>query len=200
VNLLALPGLDKMSSAFVRGLVDLAQRNGWDPSGIALVIYSESRFIPSAHNPLPGSSATGLLQFIESTAKMLGTTTAAIAKMSAEEQLPLVEKYFQMTLKGKVPDRFEDYYFPVLGRSDLVGKPDDTIIWSAGSEEYDNNKGLDGNKDGVITVGDIRNHMDALAKKAKGYIVVGVAVGAELLFWGAGAALLYMKSRKRRTA
>lgn len=198
MNILAVPGLEKMTPAFVRGLSDLASRNGWDPSGIALIIYSESRFDPAAKNPK--GSASGLIQFIESTAKALGTTTEEIRKMSAEEQLPLIEKYFQMTLKGRVPDRFEDYYFPVLGRTDLMGKPDETVIWTRGSDEYDGNTGLDRDKDGQITVGDIRAHMDSIAKKAKGYLVVGAAVGAEVLFWAAGAGLLYLKSRKRRAS
>ena len=54
---------------------------------------SESLFNPAARNPLPGQTASGLLQFIESTARRMGTTTEAIRRMSTVEQLHLVERY-----------------------------------------------------------------------------------------------------------
>jgi hypothetical protein len=142
----------------------------------------------------------GLIQFIESTAKSLGTTTAAIRQMSAVEQLPLVEKFFQMSMGKKIPDRIEDYILAPLGRPDMIGKPDATVIYEAGSPEYEANKSLDRDGDGAITVGDMRARMRGFIDRAKGYLVVGAAVGAEVLFWAAGAGLLYMKARKKRSA
>lgn len=197
MNVLAVPGIEKVTPSFVRSLIDLSQRNGWDPSGIALVISEESGFNPAAKNP--GGSASGLIQFIESTAKLLGTTTAAIRQMSAEQQLPLVERFFQMTLKGKIPDRIEDYILAPLGRPDLIGKPDDTVIFEQGSPEYDANTALDRDHKGTITVGDMRARMQGFINRAKGYLVVGAAVGGELIFWALGAAGLAL-FRKRRTA
>ena len=43
--------------------------------------------------------ATGLIQFLPSTARGLGTTTDALAGMSSVEQLNYVEKYFDPLLK-----------------------------------------------------------------------------------------------------
>lgn len=198
MNLLAVPGLEKMTPAFLRGLVDLAERNGWDPSGIALVIAEESGFNPAAKNP--NGSASGLIQFIESTAKSLGTTTAAIRQMSAVEQLPLVEKFFQMSMGKKIPERIEDYILAPLGRPDMIGRPDETVIYTKGSPEYDANAGLDRDGDGTITVGDMRARMKGFVDRAKGYVVVGAAAGAEILFWLVGAGALYLKTRKKRAS
>ena len=64
-----------------------------DAYALANVINFESGFNPRAKNPT--SSASGLIQFIESTAKRLGTTTAAIRQMSAVQQMDLVRRYFE---------------------------------------------------------------------------------------------------------
>lgn len=42
----------------------------------------------------PGSGAIGLIQFMPSTAKGLGTSTSALKQMTAVDQLAYVEKYF----------------------------------------------------------------------------------------------------------
>lgn len=44
----------------------------------------------------PGSSATGLIQFMKGTAEELGTATAQLRKMDRVEQMAYVEKYFKM--------------------------------------------------------------------------------------------------------
>jgi hypothetical protein len=177
--------MNTVSPAFLAGLVAMAARHGWDPNGIALVISEESRFNPAAKNPY--GTASGLLQFIESTAQKLGTTTAQIRAMSAEEQIPLVERYYEMTMR-RVPTRLEDYVFPPLGRADLIGAPDDTVIFSQGSQEYAANPGLDVNGDGVITVGDVRSHMRGVLNLARGTIRVDALSSSRrmsLLAWAA---------------
>jgi hypothetical protein len=189
VDLLALPGTNTVSSAFLAGLVAMATRHGWDPNGIALVISEESRFNPAAKNPY--GTASGLLQFIESTAQKLGTTTAQIRGMSAEEQLPLVERYYEMTMR-RTPTRLEDYVFPPLGRADLIGAPDSTTIFSQGSQEYDANPGLDVNSDGVITVGDVRSHMRSVLNQAKGVIRVTDRASPQISSLLVGVAVLGM--------
>lgn len=75
------------------GIRDVADRLDMDPRHLAAVIAFESRFNPSAVNPYSG--ATGLIQFMPRTAVNLGTTTAALGRMSALEQLPYVERYFR---------------------------------------------------------------------------------------------------------
>jgi len=167
-SLLALPGIGTVTPTFLCSLVGMAVRHGWDPNGIALVISEESLFNPSAKNP--HSSASGLIQFIDSTAASLGTTTAQIRAMSAEEQLPLVERFFQTSLNGKIPARIEDYFLSVLGRPDLIGKPDDTPVFVRGSGGYAGNPQIDIGGDGVITVGDTRAYMQRVLQRAKGTV------------------------------
>lgn len=103
-------------------------------------------FSPSIKN-MAGSGATGLIQFMPSTAKSLGTTTAALAKMTAEDQLNFVYKYFR-PWKGKLKS-LSDVYMAILWPK-AVGKPDDYALFTGGVA-YRQNAGLDLNKDGKVT-------------------------------------------------
>lgn len=79
-------------------LVSIAKDVDADPGLLADLIWYESAetFSPSVRNPKPGSTATGLIQFIETTAEDLGTSTAYLASLSAEEQADVwVRKYLR---------------------------------------------------------------------------------------------------------
>ncbi len=97
-----------------------------------------------------GSGATGLIQFMPTTAKSLGTTTSALAKMTAEDQLNYVWKYFA-PYKGKLKT-LGDIYAAILWPKG-VGKPDDFVYWAKASmaTTYRQNAGIDADKNGVIT-------------------------------------------------
>jgi hypothetical protein len=77
----------------------IAKRLKTEPAWLLNVMASESLFDHTARNGISGQTATGLLQFIESTAKKMGTTTQAIRRMSPVEQLRLVERYL-MPFRG----------------------------------------------------------------------------------------------------
>ena len=115
-------------------------------------------FSPSVKNP--GSSATGLIQFMDATAIGMGTTTAALAKMSVVEQLGYVEKHF-MPYRKKIQNLGDIYMSILLPK--MVGLPDSAVLWKQGDGPFIPNKGLDINKDGVITrleaVHKVRNKM-----------------------------------------
>lgn len=90
--------------------VQMAQRLGVNPLDLASVIINESGFDASARNMANGPNnppvAQGLNQMIHSIAtKLVGMPEEiwrSFYKMSAEEQLPWVEKYFQkVNIKGK---------------------------------------------------------------------------------------------------
>jgi len=139
------------STAFFQGLNAVCERLGFPVEWMADCIYSESEFNPKAKNP--EGSASGLIQILESTAKALGTSTAAIRGMTNIEQLPWIEKYFKMQIKafGKPKDAFDVYlliFYPAW-----VGKVDST---PANDSAYRSNSYIDLNKDGKLTKGEFR--------------------------------------------
>src|ERR1700741_3066539 len=58
----------------------IAKRLDTESAWLLNVMASESLFNPKARNGLPGQTAAGLLQFIESTARDMGTSTRAIRR------------------------------------------------------------------------------------------------------------------------
>lgn len=118
-----------------------------------MYIETAGTFSPSKKNP--GSTATGLIQFMESTARWLGTTTSALSKMSNVEQLVYVEKYFKSIIKsvGKTPKDFFDVYCCIF-QPVWVGASDSAKL---ADSSYAANRGIDINKDAKITRGEFRN-------------------------------------------
>lgn len=118
-----------------------------------------------------GSGATGLIQFMPSTAVGLGTSTAKLAAMSAEDQLNYVYKYFR-PYAGRL-NNLGDIYMAILWPSG-VGKGDDYVLWNKDTKPttYRQNAGLDVDKNGSITRGECLGKIkEKLAKGLKpGYI------------------------------
>lgn len=144
-------GLDKTSPGYLREHVRTAERRGLDPSYLAAVISFETggTFSPSIKNPVSG--ATGLIQFMPSTAHQLGTTTTKLSQLSAEKQLAYVDEYYRQIVawKGKLQS-LEDHYLAVLGPAN-VGKPPSAVLYSSPSKAYTQNAALDKSGDGTIT-------------------------------------------------
>jgi len=206
-SILKVPGIEKMPPEFLRVLAFIAEKNGFDVDGIAAVISHESRFDPRAKSP--NSTATGLIQFIESTARSLGTSTADILGMTATQQLILVERYFQRFMPQR-PGRPEDYILATYGRVDGIGKPDDYPLDRRDSEDpaearrYAVNSALDRGGDGIITVGDLRRSMAGTIGAARGERVPvppksaappsgGILAGAAAVVAAVGAVALWVK-------
>lgn len=111
---------------------------------------SGETFSPSKLN-LAGSGAIGLIQFMPSTARALGTTTAKLGAMTAEEQLDYVFKYFdQFDLKQL--RSIADLYMAILWPK-AIGKPASYVLWDRAKmpKTYRQNSGIDINKDGLVT-------------------------------------------------
>ena len=155
-TLLGIPGVEKTSQAFRRELVAVSKRLGIEPDHLSAVISIESGYNPAAVNP--SSGASGLIQFMPSTARALGTTVEAIRQMGDAEQMPLVEKYFA-PFKGKLK-LGEDVYVAVFTPVH-VGKGSGNVISTAGEKIYDQNRVLDRDKDGIITNGDLGAWVEA---------------------------------------
>jgi len=125
-------------------------------------------FSPSIKNAA-GSGATGLIQFMPSTAKGLGTTVEALAGMNAVRQLDYVEKYFkQFSRKLKT---LEDVYLSILYPA-AVGTNPNSTLFKKGRKTYEQNSGFDANKDGIITPAEISVKVRGMYNKGlkKGYM------------------------------
>lgn len=109
-----------------------------------------------------GSGATGLIQFMPKTAEDFGTTTEKLAKMTHLEQLEYVEKFLQREMKSNGEFySLTDLYFGILyppARKWLKSNQLEKVIWVLGTKSYEQNKGLDHDKNGKITVLDVCKH------------------------------------------
>jgi len=138
----------KVSPAFKRRVIEISAELGMDPNNLmaAMAFESARTFRADIENPLSG--AVGLIQFMPATAKGLGTSTAALKKMTPVAQLDFVRRYF-LPQKGRLND-LNDVYMAILWPR-AVGRPASYVLFVNGSRQYSQNKGLDVNFDGVVT-------------------------------------------------
>ena len=155
--------------AFVSKVIAISAKLGIKPNWLMVVMHNESGINAQIVNKQKGDSsdpytrsayrATGLIQFMPTTAIWLGTSTQALYKMTNLEQLDYVYKYFK-GFAGKIKSYFDLYmitFFPVA-----VGKPDDFVIQSksvSASTIARQNPSFDINKDFKITVGEAKQSM-----------------------------------------
>ena len=127
---------------------------------------SAGTFSPSIQNKYSG--ATGLIQFMPSTAKSLGTSVEALKYMDFLTQLNYVEKYYR-PYRGKIKSFVDLYlatFFPVA-----MGKPDNFVIQTSKiSPEViaKQNPVFDLDKNNSVTVGEIKKVI--LAKVPADYL------------------------------
>lgn len=140
---------------YKQNLLRLSERLGVPANYLDAVIEIESRRNPQARNKDTG--ATGIIQFMPSTARELGTTVEEIYNMSLDEQFELTYRYFITHSKGKQLNRPCDVYL-VIFYPKYIGYSLDTVFPNS---VYQVNKGLDYNKNGVLTVGDINDFFNS---------------------------------------
>ena len=142
----------KVSPEFRNGVYQIVTDFGWtddhaDNLMSCMAFESAETFSPKIKNAA-GSGAVGLIQFMPPTAVGLGTTTAALAAMSAIDQLRYVQKYFQPYYPRI--HTLADMYMAIL-MPKYIGKPGNEILFRDGTTAYRQNSGLDRNNDGKIT-------------------------------------------------
>ncbi|MEO8933125.1 MAG: hypothetical protein ABI295_02370 [Xanthomarina sp.] len=149
-----------MISDSIKLIRDFESLHGYPSDSILNVMLVETGGTLSTSIKNPGSSATGLIQFLEATAKGIGTTTFLLSKMNVAEQLIYVAKYFQ-PYKAKIllSKDYLDTYLAVLYPA-LIGKDDSAIMCVNGSAAYSANKGIDSNNKGFVNKADIRRFYD----------------------------------------
>ena len=160
-------GTSALSDTFFRELKAICQRLQCDPEDLLAVMLSESDVNPAAQNPR--GKATGLIQFMPKTLRGLGWTTGPdeFRKLTAEQQLPFVERYYRphtgrLTSSGRL---YQATFMPAT----LKDSDESTVLAGANGPRYKayaENKGLDVNKDGLITVSDLTARINKVKGRA----------------------------------
>lgn len=152
-------------TAFLQKVVQISNLLKIEPDWLMVVFYAESRMNEKARNPI--NDASGLIGFTRSTAAWLGTTVEKLRAMSNVEQLDFVYSYFKgLGAIGKMKSVFDLYlvtFFPIA-----LGKADDWVLQSSNLSAYtiaNQNKIVDINKDGKITVGEFKQYVSNYLKK-----------------------------------
>lgn len=147
-------GNPNVTPEFLRKVEGMSQRLGARPEHLMAAMSFETggRFSSDVRNP--HSSATGLIQFMDRTAKGLGTTTGELARMTPVQQLDYVEQYFQ-PYRGRLGD-LESVYTSILAGHPTSG---DDALFTQGDRNYGPNRGLDTDRNGVITAAEATAHV-----------------------------------------
>lgn len=150
---------NKVSAQFRTLVFAITSNLGIEPDYLmACMAFESGRTFSASVKNAAGSGATGLIQFMPSTAMGMGTTVEALAAMTPEEQLDWVGVYFR-SYKG-LCRTLSDVYMAILLPS-AVGKPEDSILFSGGIS-YRQNSGLDANSDGHVTKSEAAAHVQAM--------------------------------------
>lgn len=177
MDVIAVPGIASLSGPELVALRETAERARVPLDCLAAVISAESGFDPHAVNPANGAS--GLIQFVDATAKSLGTSTAALRRMSVRAQLPYVARFYARVPRRGTIAECADLYLLTFCPA-IVDAPDDELIGIGPTAPlafdreapspclakpggmrlvYEQNAGLDRDGDGLLTVGDVREVM-----------------------------------------
>jgi len=141
----------RVSTTFAQAVFALCRQFGWTAEHaswlMACMAFESARtFSPSIRNAA-GSGAVGLIQFMPTTARWLGTTTENLELLSAVSQLYYVGKYFE-PYAPRIHS-LSDMYMAIL-LPKYIGQPDDAVLFFDGVA-YRQNAGLDTDKDGKVT-------------------------------------------------
>lgn len=145
---------------FITSLETLCNKYHMPPDALLSAMYDETggSFSPATQT---GNGPVGLIQITGETAQALGTSKAALKQMSAIEQLDVIDRYFEQTLATHQNDLTEAdtaiaIFYPA--KVGIGNNPNATLLSRAKTAEqgaYNNNRSLDRNNDGHITVAEL---------------------------------------------
>ncbi|MDR0941660.1 MAG: transglycosylase SLT domain-containing protein [Bacteroidales bacterium] len=150
---------------FLKKANSISAQLGIQPDWLMAVMAFESEIDHRKVNRTSG--ATGLIQFMPSTAESLGTTTDALKAMTNVQQLDYVYKYLA-PYKGKMK-KFTDVYLTVFYPA-AVGKADTYVIGAAGGKISKQNPALRDSA-GNVTVASVKNNFSNWVSK-RGFTIV----------------------------
>lgn len=125
-----------------------------DANDLLGLMQSESQINAQARNG--GTGATGLIQFMPSTARQLGTSTDELSRMSRGQQMRFVEAYFHQVRLPRGANAGQLY-----GAVFLPGRVNQNPLTRSGEKYYGPNAGLDVDRNGDIS------QQDLIAKVSK---------------------------------
>lgn len=187
--------VNSLGPNFWASIKSTAKRLKMNPEDLVTVLLCESGMNPSAHPPKP-NEAHGLNQLTRGAARGMGMTDAEyeIYKgLSAEEQIPYVERYFKTVAPGASYANATAIYLANFapayrkfatspetilydgrgprgadGKPLKPGQPGYNAATSTNQKAYDANKGLDKSSKLYINVQDMTNYVDRV-KSSPGY-------------------------------
>ena len=151
--------------AFLSKVQQIASNLGIKPDWLMAVMAFESGIDSKKVNSESG--ATGLIQFMPSTATGMGTSTAALKAMTNVQQLDFVYKYLA-PYKAKMKT-YTDVYMTVFYPA-AIGKADTYVIGAAGSKIAQQNPSLR-DSTGTVTVQSVKANFSNWIKK-KGFTII----------------------------
>lgn len=138
---------------------DPADLGGYSAEALDRIVGFESGGRPDARNAQSG--ATGLIQWMPDVYRGMakppgyeGVRFEDLPSLTAEEQLPLVVQYFRE--RGVPADADAGEMYLAVAAPAALGKPDDTVVYRAGSKAWEQNPAWRPAGGGDITAGDIR--------------------------------------------
>ena len=163
-----------LSRQFYKTVVSWCKDNGMDPKHLLMIMYSESGLIPraAARNKNGAIVAAGISQIQPSNFAALGYQGSAeeFIKLTGEQQLPYTFKYMVPYLQKGLTEAHYIYAcnflparcvgewkqdgYTLCGGNGHLPPGKEILQWA-----YDANRALDHNRDGFITMGDMRNHL-----------------------------------------
>ncbi|EJQ2090815.1 hypothetical protein SNN53_002626 [Cronobacter sakazakii] len=151
------------AEAFRTKLLEVSRELNIDPNYIMACIALETGKTFRTDIKNPGSSATGLIQFMDDTAKDLGTSTRKLRLMNHVEQMEYVKKYFKMQADNiGVPTEkwtLEDVYYSIFRPKTILLGPNDIVYERSDGDYYSKNLYHDRNSDGKITKNEIAENI-----------------------------------------
>ena len=137
--------------AFVSKVKQICDILNIEEDWLMFVMYFESAKSFRANKVNPVSGATGLIQLMPATARALGTTTSALAKMTNVQQLDYVYQYlkpYRLKMNSWIDVYLAVFYPKAMNKGDNFTIEADIVARQ--------NPGFDINKDLDITVAEIK--------------------------------------------
>ncbi|MEM9933331.1 MAG: transglycosylase SLT domain-containing protein [Bacteroidota bacterium] len=146
---------------------DVSQKLQVPPEWLMAIMKAESGFNPAVRNR-KGSGAVGLIQFMPVVAQEMDVQTSDLARMQAHHQMEYVCKYLQV-IRSRYGEyqSLTDLYLGVLYPKARYQDPC-YVLYAKPSNAYKQNRGLDENGDGVVSVYDIDLRLKRLFPEAYG--------------------------------